>query len=201
MIIESLKAEIKIQQKVETLNINHSSLENEENTKKEGGELGTIKEENSLRMKDKGSPKNKLFTKSTNKIQIMSHFNPISTSKVSLNDIPNEFFIKNVLFFLDVHSLPKFGGLSKKTNECLKIHMIIRVFFLNKEKQLIEKQNEMQINTIEKKRKEFFDEYEIQHPLKENALEKIKALTYYVIYIYIYLYFFLLLLLLIINYI
>jgi len=118
-------------------------------------------------------------TVNTNKINIMSHYNPVVQTKVGFQDIPNEFFIKNLLFFLDVHTLPKFALLSKKSNECMKTHMILRVFFLNKEKQMIEKENEKVITEIEKKRREFFEEYEILPPSKESALEKIKALTYY----------------------
>jgi len=128
-------------------------------------------------LKDKKTNNN---FKNTKKIQIMSHYHNIKQEKVGFNDIPNEFLIKNVLFFLDVHSLPKFGGLSKKTNECMKTHMIIRVFFLNKEKLSIEKDNEKIIKDIESKRRDYFEEYEILPPSKENALDKIKSLNYYV---------------------
>ena len=58
----------------------------------------------------------------------------------------------------------------------------IKSFFLEKEKKMIEKQNEKIINEIEAKRKEFYEEYEITPPSKEAALEKIKGLTQYVFF-------------------
>lgn len=107
----------------------------------------------------------------------MSHYHPVKETKITINDIPNEVIIKNILFFLDIQSLPKFAFLSKKTNECMKTHMIIRVSYLNKEKQMIEKANDTVIKEINSKRKEFFDEYEIVPPSKESAVEKIKSLN------------------------
>lgn len=164
-----MKAEIKIQSKIETINLNITQ-DKEDNG--EQGELGTIREEVSF-LKDKVNNNMKV----QNKLQIMSHYQPNKDSKVTLNDIPNDVFIKNVLFFLDIQSLPKFAFLSKKTHECLKTHMIIRVSFLHKEKQMIEKANEVIIKEIDLKRKEFFEEYEIVAPSKESAVEKIKSLN------------------------
>jgi hypothetical protein len=187
-----LKAEIKIQNKIDCLNLNQSEIDltrninqqnnNNTNNEEEGGELGIIREESLMKNANlqNRTINNNSMIKNSKKIQIMSHYHNNNKEKVGFNDIPNEFLIKNILFFLDVHSLPKFGGLSKKTNECMKTHMIIRVFFLNKEKLSIEKDNNKIIQEIEGKRRDYFDEYEILPPSKENALEKIKSLNYYV---------------------
>lgn len=150
------------------------------------GPLGTIKEEISVRI-DKDNVRNEsqiinhnVYQKELNKIQLLSHLNRNPKKKnnlVNLNDIPNELIIKNMLFFLDINSLPKFSMTSKKTNECVKTHIFIRLFFLNKEKKLIEQDNYGLIHSVEEKRREFYEEFEIDAPQKEHACQLMGLIT------------------------
>jgi hypothetical protein len=96
---------------------------------------------------------------------------------VTFNDIPGELIIKHMLFFLDINSLPKFSMTNKKSNECVKTHIFIRLYFLNKEKKLIEQENIGIINNVEEKRKQFYDEYEIESPTKEHACQLMNLIS------------------------
>jgi hypothetical protein len=173
--------------------------------KQEEEELGTIKEENSLIIENNSNNlvKNQNYgvSSSTNintlmkpkpkqnklnineqqetKIRIMNHFS-IDKTKLSFKDIPNQIIIKQMLFYLDINQLPRLSSVSRKAYECVKTHMFIRIFYLNKEKKIIEQENEQIIKSIEAKRQEFFDEYEINKPSKENALMYFKQITYQV---------------------
>lgn len=137
------------------------------------GPLGTIREENSIN--DKFNEKNHVsnhYQKEVNKIQLLTHLNQgLKRSVVTFNDIPQDLIIKSMLFFLDIHSLPKFSMVSKKTNESVKTHIFIRLYFLNKEKKMIEQENSEIISSIEQKRQEFFEEYEIEAPNKDHAVQ------------------------------
>ena len=86
--------------------------------------------------------------------------------------------IKNVLFFLDINSLPKFSMANRKCNESVKTHIFIRLYFLNKEKKQIESENSDIINIIEEKRNEFFEEYEMDPPNKDHACKLMNSLAY-----------------------
>jgi hypothetical protein len=143
-----------------------------------GSPLGTIREENSINVKD--DPKNfTVYQKEINKLQLLSQINKANKNKTfSLNDVPMEILIKNVLFFLDINSLPKFSIANKKCNESVKTHIFIRLFFLNKEKKLIENENAEIIKSIEDKRNEFFEEYEIDPPNKDHACKLMNSLAY-----------------------
>lgn len=152
----------------------------------EEDELGTIKEENSLVLDNnnnkqgaKGNFQEKEAGLSNKpaKIKIMNHYS-YNECKGSFLDIPNDILIKQILFFLDINQLPKLGSICKKANECVKTHMFIRIYYLNKEKKIIEQENETTIKSIEIKRQEFFDEYEIQRPSKENALSYFRQISY-----------------------
>ena len=109
----------------------------------------------------------------------MSHLNKSTKKKlaVSFNDIPQDLIVKHMLFFLDINSLPKFSMATKKTNECVKTHIFIRLYFLNKEKKLIEQENANVIYSVESKRAEFFEEYEIEAPNKEHACQLMNIIT------------------------
>lgn len=103
---------------------------------------------------------------------LLNHFFPkvnVAKKPVGYNDVPNDIIIKHFLFFLDISSLPKFSMSNKKSNESVKTHLFIRLHFLNKEKKIIEQENNEIINAIEEKRKEFYEEYEILPPKYEHA--------------------------------
>lgn len=88
---------------------------------------------------------------------------------ITIEDLPTDLIIKHVLFFLDINSLPKFALVNHKMNDCIKTHIFIRLFFLNKEKKLIEEENDSLISSIHYKRSNFFQEYEVDPPNKEHA--------------------------------
>jgi hypothetical protein len=116
-------------------------------------------------------------TKDMNKIHLYSNITR-SKKKVALcfNDIPQDIIIKHMLFFLDINSLPKFALTSKKTNESVKTHIFIRLHFLNKEKKIIEQENSHILRSIEEKRANFFEEYEIDPPSKEHAIQLMQTI-------------------------
>ena len=116
-------------------------------------------------------------TKDMNKIHLYSNITRgKKKSALSFNDIPQDIIIKHMLFFLDINSLPKFALTSKKTNESVKTHIFIRLHFLNKEKKIIEQENEHILKSIESKRAEFFEEYEIDPPNKEHAIQLMQTI-------------------------
>ncbi len=97
-------------------------------------------------------------------------------TSLTFNDIPQDLIIKHMLFFLDINSLPKFALTSKKTNETVKTHIFIRLHFLNKEKKIIEQENANILKSIEEKRATFFEEYEIDQPTKEHAIQLMQTI-------------------------
>ncbi len=140
------------------------------------GQLGTIKEENSLY--DKQSPEKMNFHKEANKMQLLTNITkPKKNVLVNFNDLPQDLIVKNMLFFLDINSLPKFSMVNKKSNEAVKTHIFIRLYFLNKDKKLIEQENSDVITSIESKRNEFFNEYEIDPPNKDHACQLMNTIT------------------------
>ena len=153
------------------------------------GNLGTIKEENSVvEIYSKSNMINNInnhqsisvnYQKELNKIQLLSHLNKNmkKSNSITFNDIPQDIIIKHMLFFLDINSLPKFSMATKKTNECVKSHIFIRLYFLNKEKKLIEQENSQIINSVEEKRKQFYEEYEIEAPSKDHACQLMNSIT------------------------
>ena len=91
--------------------------------------------------------------------------------------LSDEYLIKNLLFFLDYNSLPFFGLVCKRFNKCLKTHIFIRLYLLNKEKKTIEDEHSNIIEGIENKRKNFFNEYELLPPEKEHSYKLMRQIT------------------------
>ena len=96
---------------------------------------------------------------------------------LNFNEFPNELIIKNILFYLDINTLPKFSLINKKCLYCIKVHIFIRIHFLSKEKQYIEEQNKSQYDVINQKRLKFFSEYEMSPPTKEHAFSLMNLIT------------------------
>ena len=96
---------------------------------------------------------------------------------LNFNEFPNELIIKNILFYLDINTLPKFSLINKKCLYCIKVHIFIRIHFLSKEKQFIEEQNKSQYDVINQKRLQFFSEYEMSPPTKEHAFSLMNLIT------------------------
>ena len=98
-------------------------------------------------------------------------------STISFNDIPDDIIIKNILFYLDINNLPTFSLINKKCLSCIKIHIFIRIYFLNKEKQFIEEQHKSQFEIIASKRNQFFEEFEMAPPSKDHAFSLMNLIT------------------------
>jgi uncharacterized protein YeeX (DUF496 family) len=98
-------------------------------------------------------------------------------NSISFNDIPNDIIVKTILFFLDINNLPVFSLVNKKCNSCIKTHIFIRIYFLNREKQFIEEQHKEQFDLINSKRNQFFEEYEMTPPSKEHAFSLMNLIT------------------------
>ncbi len=95
----------------------------------------------------------------------------------SLNGLPEDILIKTILFYLDINSLPVFSLVNHKFLSCVKTHIFIRIYFLNKEKQSIEEEHINQYNSISSKRKQFFSDYEMTEPTKDHAFNLMNLLT------------------------
>ena len=99
-----------------------------------------------------------------------------SKYKTKITDIPDNLFIKIIYFFIDLKDLYKFGISNHKFLECFKIHMNVRVIYLNKIKKNIEEENIEIANSINNKRELFYSNYEISHPNKEHATKLLNKL-------------------------
>ena len=120
------------------------------------------------------SKKNILFTPM---FALANKNQKLNSNSNTFLDFPNIFFIKHILFYLDINSLPNFCRVCKKSNECVKTHIFIRLLFLNKEKKMIENENSEIINNIEKKRQNFFNEFELDMPNKEHSFSLMNQIT------------------------
>lgn len=96
---------------------------------------------------------------------------------ISLNNLPNDIIIRTILFYLDINNLPIISLINRKFLSCVKIHIFIRIYFLNKEKQLIEEQHKAQFDSITMKRNQFFAEYEMSPPTKDHAFSLMNLIT------------------------
>ena len=96
---------------------------------------------------------------------------------IAFNDIPDDIIIKIILFYLDINNLPTFSLINKKCLSCIKIHIFIRINFLNREKQFIEEQHKEQFDSITFKRNQFFEEFEMSPPSKDHAFSLMNLIT------------------------
>ena len=155
------------------------------------GDLGTIKEEPSITNTNPGTKQKKTnfflnvvnsnnsgsaygSNYQTDNVNTLSNVN---NSTVTFESITNDIIIKNILFFLDINSLPYFSLINKRCNKCIKTHMFIRLYFLNKEKKIIEEENGEVLNGIENKRAQFFSDYEMSPPNKDHACYLMSQIT------------------------
>ena len=124
--------------------------------------------------------------------QIMNNFDIISsinyqnrnknilqtnTNFCTINDIPDNIILKNILLYLDIKSVLPFSTVNKKCNKCYKINMFLRLLILDSHKQIFENENTEFIQSIDAKRNTFFTDYEIPPPNKDHALELISQLS------------------------
>ena len=142
----------------------------------------TIKFKEDINMKNKNNNINNNFTQKNyfNSIENqMFNLNNINTNitKISFDLIPEDIIIKNIFFYLDINSLPIISLINHKYLSLIKTHLFIRVYFLKKEKKLIEEDNKEIFRLIKSKRKYFFKKYEVNEPSKEHALNLINQIT------------------------
>ena len=116
---------------------------------------------------------NKYLRKGNSKYKYDNNQNYI----LNFNSIPNEIIIISILFYLDIGSLHLFSLINKKCCICLKTHMFIRLYFLGKERKLIQEQNKNLITSIETKKYNFCKEYDIIPPNIKNANLLVNKLT------------------------
>jgi len=102
--------------------------------------------------------------------------NKNNLKKLVLDSIPEDIFITNIFFYLDIGSLPIIGLINHKYLSLVKTHYFIRLYYLKKEKKCIEDQNKEIFNLIKDKRKSFFKQYEIKPPSKEHSLNLINQM-------------------------
>ena len=121
--------------------------------------------------KEKNSFKNKTFYSSKENSNIHKRI-----LKTKIYDIPNDIFIKTIFLYIDIHSLSRFAFSNKKFLYCFKIHMHIRLNFINKKKIFIEENKQDIINSINNKRTKFYTKYKIIEPNKEHATKLINKL-------------------------
>ena len=96
--------------------------------------------------------------------------------KSKINDIPDKIFIKYILFYNDFNTIYNFGMSNKRFLYCFRIHMHLRLYFLNKEKLSLEEKNLDFINIINNKRRIFYSKNEINPPNKEHSEKLINKL-------------------------
>ena len=106
--------------------------------------------------------------------------NKISNNKkihsISFDLIPEDIFIKNIFFYLDINHLPKVSLINHKYLCLIKTHFFIRMYLLKREKSKIEEENKEIFDLIKDKRKSFFKQYEIKEPSKQHALNLINQM-------------------------
>lgn len=122
---------------------------------------------------------NQFFNKKnlfTNKTYYMANRKRKSKYKTKIIDIPDNLFIKIIFFYIDLNGLYKFGMSNHKFLECFKIHMHLRVNYLNKIKKNFEEENIEIINSINTKRELFYSNYEMSPPNKEHATKLLNKL-------------------------
>ncbi len=125
------------------------------------------------------SSSHKILKSIRNPISVNSNpmFNNNTEDKINFLNMDNELYIKNILFYLDINSLPKFALICHKANDCVKTHIFIRLYFLNREKRMIEQESSEIIQQIDFKRQLYYNEYEIQIPNKLHAFSLMNQIT------------------------
>ena len=177
---------------------------NIENSNNISNNLGVIKEENTSSIpignsknQSKGNDSNiKLNAidigeeKNNNSVKNISYYynessimninvlkqNIPKNNNLSINDIPDDIIIKNILLFLDIKSVCPFSLVNKKCNKCYKANMFLRFLILDNHRQIFENINDEYINSIKLKRNKFYIDYEIKPPNMENSIQLISQL-------------------------
>ena len=87
-----------------------------------------------------------------------------NVNSVTINNIQDEIIITKILFYLKISEFSKFSLINKRFYKIMKIHIYLRLFFLEKKKNQIEKKHSKMIYLIEEKRKNFYALNNLQFP-------------------------------------
>ena len=88
----------------------------------------------------------------------------------------NEIFITKILFYLSIKDLSYFSLANKRFNKLVKIHIYIRLFFLEKKKNSIENKFSRIIGSINEKRFNYYLHNRIKPPNLRHACELLSFL-------------------------
>lgn len=83
----------------------------------------------------------------------------------------------NLLFYADVQDLKNCSLINKHWHKGVKMHMILRAISFIEETKDFQEANKEIAERIDLKRKEYYEDYEINPPTKESALQKMSALS------------------------
>ena len=97
----------------------------------------------------------------------------------SINNLPNKIIILNLLLYLDMNTIHSLLKANKKFLICVKTHMFYRLLLLEKEKKILEQENNKIINSIKEKRDKFYKDYLFKKPNMSHALSFINKLNAY----------------------
>lgn len=89
--------------------------------------------------------------------------------------------LKRILDFLYLEELDAFSRVNRDCNQIFKIYMVLRVPVETNRIKFIEQENNDLIQTIQQKRVDFYEQYEIPAPDKERAISLLTEITYKVI--------------------
>ena len=103
--------------------------------------------------------------------------NKLFIKSPKINDIQDDIFITKILFYLSIKDFPKFTLVNKRFYELIKIHIYLRLFFLEKKKNMIEQKNSRLINIIEEKRKKFYAKNNLERPNLKHSCLLLSSLT------------------------
>ena len=98
-----------------------------------------------------------------------SSFNLKNNDKVIFYDIPEEIVITKILFYLSIYDFPKLSLVNHFFYGAIKTHIYIRLFFLEKTKNNIEKKYSDIIIRITNKRNQFYKENNLSTPSLKHA--------------------------------
>ena len=163
----------------QTENLNQPNSEKENDKNLQGINNNNNDNNNNINPLNSQSSSNKILKSMRNPLSVNSNpmFNNNSEDKINFLTMDNELFIKNILFYLDINSIPRFALICHKANDCVKTHIFIRLYFLNREKRMIEQENSERIEQIDLKRQEYYNEYELQIPNKLHAFSLMNQIT------------------------
>jgi len=97
----------------------------------------------------------------------------------SINNLPNTIIILNLLLYLDMNTIHSLMKVNQKFLICVKTHMFYRLILFEKEKKILEQENNKIINSIREKRDKFYKDFLFKKTNISHALSLINKLSSY----------------------